>query len=236
MATNFISSFGLPPGSPTAVSPDTGPAARDSDEGTTHSNDTKQARTRVGQLSDAEVVSQIERYRNEAFMREYIIRNTWLDAYGQYRNKQDFDDKAPWQSRITFAKAHSAVKNFVANIMRLLMQSEQWVTVEPGEVNPTIDMKRTAPLVEKVVLRLADTAHFRSQLRDALEFAGACGVGVLKIGWAYRKATDLSVGGDDTGPLLTIKQRKEGTLFVQSIDPFHVWFGPRTRDNNRFDF
>src|SRR5216684_2630548 len=236
MATNFTSSFGLPPGPPTSVSPDTGPAARDSDEGTTHSDDSNQATTRVGNLSDAEIVSQIERYRNEAFMREYIIRNNWLDCYGQYRNKQDFDDKAPWQSRITYAKAHSAVKNFVANIMRLLMQSEQWVTVEPGEVNPTIDLKRTSPLIEKVVLRLLDNAHFRSQLRDALEFGAACGLGVLKIGWAYQNKTDLSVGGDDTGPILVQKRRKEGQLYVQSIDPFHMWFGPRTRDNNRFDF
>jgi hypothetical protein len=236
MATNFITSFGMPPGPPTSVSPDTGPAARDSDEGTTHSDDSNQAKSRVQDLSDAEIVSQIERYRNEAFMREYIIRNTWLDCYGQYRNKQDFDDKAPWQSRITFAKAHSAVKNFAANIMRLLMQSEQWVSVEPGEINPTIDLKKSAPLVEKVVLRLADTSHFRSQFRDALEFGAACGMGVLKIGWNYENKIDLSVGGDDTGPLLVQKKRKEGTLYVQSIDPFHIWFGPRTRDNNRYDF
>ena len=242
MATNFVSSFGLPPGSPSATSPDTGPAARDSDQGTTHSDDSNQADLRIPKrgnnsgLSDAEIVSQIERYRNEAFLREYIIRNNWLDCYGQYRNKQDFDDKAPWQSRITFAKAHSAVKNFAANIMRLLVSSEQWVTVEPGEVNPTLDLKRTAPLIEKVVLRLLDTAHFRSQLRDALEFGGACGLGVLKVGWSYRNATDLSVGGDDTGPFLVQKSRKEGSLWVQSIDPFHIWFGPRTRDNNRFDF
>src|SRR5229473_159068 len=185
MATNFTSSFGLPPGPPTSVSPDTGPAARDSDQGTTHSDDSKQAATRIkgARISDAEIVSQIERYRNEAFMREYVIRNTWLDAYGQYRNKQDFDDKAAWQSRITYAKAHSAVKNFVANIMRLLMQSEQWVTVEPGETNPTL--KHFAPMVEKSVLQLADNSHFRSQLRDALEFGAACGLGVLKVGGAY---------------------------------------------------
>ena len=226
----------MPPGPPTSVSPDTGPAARDSDQGTTHSDDSNQAANRVANLSDAEIVSQIERYRNEAFMREYIIRNTWLDCYGQYRNKQDFDDKAPWQSRITYAKAHSAVKNFAANIMRLLMQSEQWVTVEPGEVNPTVNLKQTAPLVEKVVLRLADNSHFRSQLRDALEFGAVCGLGVLKIGWAYQNKTDLSVGADDTGPILIQKRRKEGQLHVQSIDPFHIWFGPRTRDNNRFDF
>lgn len=228
----------MPPGPPSATSADTGPPARDSDtdKGTTHSNDSNQATTRDGKLTDAEIVSQIERYRNEAFMREYIIRNQWLDCYGQYRNKQDFDDKAPWQSRITFSKAHSAVKNFVANIMRLLLQSEQWVTVEPGEVNPTIDLKRSAPLIEKVVLRLADTAHTRSQLRDAFEFAGIIGVGCLKVGWAYQNAFDLSVGGDDTGPWLVQKQRREGTLYVQSIDPFHIWIGPRTRDNNRFDF
>jgi len=236
VATNFVATFGMPSGPPTATSPDTGPPARDSDEGATHSDDSNQAKRRVGNLTDAEIVSQIERYRNEAFMREYIIRNTWLDTYGQYRNKQDFDDKAPWQSRITFAKAHSAVKTFVAQVMRLLMQSEQWVTVEPGEINPKVDLKKTAPLVEKVVLRLLDNSHFRSQFRDALEFAAVCGMGVLKIGWNYEKKVDLSVGGDDTGPLLVQKKRKEGQLYVQSIDPFHMWYGPRTRDNNRFDF
>lgn len=227
----------MPPGPPSATSPDTGPPARDSDEGTTHSDDSNEATVRVGNLSDAEIVSQIERYRNEAFMREYIIRSTWLDCYGQYRNKQDFDDKAPWQSRIVYAKAHSAVKNFVANIMRLLMQSEQWVTVDPGSsFHPTLDIHSMSPLVEKAVLKLANTAHVRSQLRDALEFGGACGLGVLKVGWAYRNVMDLSVSGDDTGPLLIQKKRKEGNLCVQSIDPFHMWFGPRTRDNNRFDF
>lgn len=232
-----ISSFGMPPGRPDPVVPlDQGPGARDSDEGSTHSDDGNNARVsgKAGQLSDAEIVSQIERYRNEAFMREYIIRNNWLDTYGQYRNKQDFDDKAPWQSRITFAKAHSAVKNFTATIMRLLMQSEQWVTVEAGESSPML--KVSAPVVESIVLRLADNAHFRSQLRDALEFGAICGMGVLKIGWAYQNKVDLSVGGDDTGPFLVQKQRKEGQLYVQSIDPFHIWFGPRTRDNNRFDF
>src|SRR5579863_2766975 len=232
MAANFVSSFGIPPGRPDSP----GPAARDSDEGTTHSDDSNASTTRDGKMSDAEIVSQIERYRNEAFMREYIIRNTWLDTYGQYRNKQDFDDKAPWQSRLMFAKAHSAVKNYVANVMRLLMQSQQWVSVEAGEINPYIDLKKTAPLVEKVVLALANNGHFRSQFRDALEFAGVIGLGVLKIGWMYQNKIDLSVGGDDTGPFVIQKTRKEGTLFVQSIDPFHMWFGPRTRDNNRFDF
>lgn len=242
MSTNFISSFGMPSGPPTATSPDTGPATRDSDEGTTHSDDTKQAAVRIkgkdgrAGLSDAEIVSQIERYRNEAFMREYVIRNTWLDVYGQYRNKQDFDDKAPWQSRITYPKAHAAVKNFVANVMRLLMQSGQWVTVEPGQYNPDLNLQLTSPMVETVVLKLANTAHFRSQFRDSLEFGAICGLGVLKIGWAYQNVYDLSVGGDDTGPILVQKQRKEGTLYVQSIDPFHIWVGPRTRDNNRFDF
>ena len=224
----------MPSGPPSATSPDTGPAARDSDQGTTHSDDSKQATTRAGKLTDAEIVSQIERYLNEAYMREYVIRNTWLDAYSQYRNRQDFDDKAPWQSRITYAKAHSAVKNFVANIMRLLMQSEQWVTVEAGENNPTL--KLFSPMVEKTVLQLADNSHFRSQLRDALEFGAACGLGVLKAGGCYQNKTDLSVGGDDTGPWLIQKQRKEWQLYIQSIDPFHIWFGPRTRDNNRFDF
>jgi len=226
----------MPPGPPGASSPDTGPAERDSDQGTTHSDDSNQATKRVANLSDGEVVSQIERYRNESFMREYIIRNTWLDCYGQYRNKQDFDDKAPWQSRIVYAKAHATVKQFTANIMRLLLNSEQWLTVEPGEVNPTVDLKKTSPLVEKVILRLADTSHVRSQLRDSLEFGAIVGLGVLKVGWAYQNVFDLSVGGDDTGPLLVQKQRREGTLYVQSIDPFHMWFGPRTRDNNRFDF
>lgn len=235
MASQIISSFGMPPGRPLPVlDPDKEPKERDSDEGTTHSDDSNEATARVAGLSDAEIVSQIERYRNEAYMREYIIRSTWLDAYGQYRNKQDFDDKAPWQSRITFAKAHSAIKNFTATIMRLLMQSEQWMTVEAGEADPML--KLSSPIVESIVLRLADNAHFRSQLRDALEFGSICGLGVLKIGWAYQNKVDLSVGGDDTGPLLIQKQRKEGQLYVQSIDPFHIWFGPRTRDNNRFDF
>jgi hypothetical protein len=231
MASNPVTTFGIPPGRP-----DFGPATRDSDEGTekgsAHSDDSNSSKVRAGNLTDAEIVSQVERYRNESFMREYIIRNVWLDAYGQYRNKQDFDDKAPWQSRIIFAKAHSAIKNFVAQIMRLMLQTEQWVTVEQGgSTNPIF-----APMVEKAILKLARNAHFRSQFRDALEFGGIIGLGILKFGWAYQNVFDLSVGGDDTGPLLIQKKRKEGQLYVQSIDPFHMWFGPRTRDNNRFDF
>src|SRR5882757_328501 len=232
MASNIISTFGMPPGRPDVALDGKGPATRDSDEATTHSDDSNSSKARVGNLSDAEVVSQIERYRNEAFMREYIIRNNWLDCYGQYRNKQDFDDKAPWQSRITFAKAHSAVKNFTAQIMRLLLQTEQWVTVEQATSTNQI----FAPFVETAILKLAKTAHFRSQFRDAVEYGAIIGLGVLKFGWAYRNVFDLSVGGDDTGPMIVQKKRKEGNLYVQSIDPFHIWFGPRTRDNNRYDF
>src|SRR5437868_6655524 len=111
-------------------------------------------------LRDTDIVSQILRYREEAWHRDYVVRDKWLQCYQLTRNHQDFTDKAPWQSRLTLAKAHAAVKQFVANIVRLLLSSQQWVTVEPGE--PNQQLKVTAPMVESAVLNLCDTPDRKS--------------------------------------------------------------------------
>lgn len=191
-------------------------------------------------LTDKEVIAQISAYREEAFTRDYVVRDRWLQCYALYRNKADFTDKAPWQSRLMFSKAFAAVKQLTANVIRLLMSSQQWVTVEPGEANP--DLASMAPYVETTVLKLANTAGVRKELRDSLDFGGAIGLGVLKGEWRYdlRREVAEELGRDGASETatgnLTVKTRKEGHLELTSVDPFHMWFGPRSKGGRDFDW
>lgn len=192
-------------------------------------------------LTDDEIVAQISALREEAYTRDYIIRDRWLQCYAIYRNKADFSGKAPWQSKLMFSKAFAAVKQATANIFRLLMSSEQWVTVEPGEAKPGLD--EIAPYIEKVVLKLANNAGVRSELRDALDFAFAIGLGIIKGEWRYDTRNDVSLdagrdGSSDTpqNPTFIQKQREEGHLALTSVDPFHMWFGPRSKGGRDFDW
>lgn len=194
-------------------------------------------------LTDDEIVAQIIALRQEAYERDILIRNKWLECYAIYRNKADFNDKAPWQSKLMFSKAFAAVKQATANILRLLMSSEQWVTVEPGEAKPGLDA--IAPYIEKVVLKLAATASFRDEFRDGLDFGFAIGETVLKGEWRYSDRTYVSLeqgrdGSSETpqNPTskLETKTRSEGHLEITSIDPFHMWFGPRTKGKRDIDW
>ena len=55
-------------------------------------------------LKDTDIVSQLLRYREEAWHRDYVVRDKWLQCYQMMRNHQDFTDKAPWQSRLVLSK------------------------------------------------------------------------------------------------------------------------------------
>jgi len=199
--------------------------------------------TRTKDLKESDVVSQVLRYREEAWHRDYVVRDKWLQCYQQVRGHQDFTDKAPWQSRLTLPKAYAAVKQFTANIFSLLMASEQWVTVEPGEANPAL--KKYSPLVESAVLKLTNTPQCRLEMRDSLDFGGALGVMALRIDWAYGEKNEVdtySLGRDGSstpyGGAAEIKQnrRKEGYIKFTSVDPFHLWWGPRTKGGRDFDW
>lgn len=191
------------------------------------------------ELTDKEIIAQVSAYREEAFTRDYVIRDKWLQCYALYRNKADFSDKAPWQSRLMFSKAFAAVKQLTANVIRLLLSSEQWVTVEPGETKT--DIASIAPYVETTVLKLAKTAGTRRELRDSLDFAGAIGLGVLKGDWRYDLRREVAEqlgrdGSSETPGKLGVKERKEGHLEITSVDPFHMWFGPRSKGGRDFDW
>src|SRR5574341_273865 len=195
-------------------------------------------------MTDTDIASQVQRLREEAYERDYAIHRKWQDCYAAYRNQENFDDKAPWQSKLAFTKGYSAVKQFVANIFKLLLSSEQWVTVEPGEPNPM--QKVTAPMVEGVVLKLADNDSIRVELRDALEFGAIIGVVALRVEWEYSNRSELGSDFPRDGSTipsnigsqqgLAVRQRKEGHLNVTSVDPFHLWWGPRTRGRRDIDW
>ncbi len=226
--------------SPTDVMP-----ASLSQERNSTAPDTAQKSKSTKDLRESDVISQILRYREEAWHRDYVLRDKWLQCYQQMRGHQDFTDKAPWQSRLVFSKSHAAVKQFVANIFKLLHSSEQWISVEPGEANP--NLKKYAPLVEKSVLRLTDTAECRLAMRDCLEFGGAIGVMALRIDWAYGEKNEVSTyslardgssspSGGAAEQKIGQKQRKEGYIKFSSVDPFHLWWGPRTKGGRDFDW
>lgn len=199
--------------------------------------------TQTRKITDSDTVAQILRYREEAWHRDYVLRDKWLQCYQIMRGHQDFSDKAPWQSRLLLGKGHAAVKQFVANLFKLLRSSEQWLTVTPGEANPTL--KKYAPAVESCVLKLTDTPECRLETRDCLEFGGSMGVMAMRIDWAYGEKNELStynLGRDGSstpsGGAQEIKQgrRKEGYIKFTSVDPFHLWWGPRTKGARNFDW
>jgi hypothetical protein len=196
-------------------------------------------------LRESDIVSQILRYREEAWHRDYVLRDKWLQCYQQMRGHQDFTDKAPWQSRLVLGKGHAAVKQFVANLFKLWRSSEQWITVDPGEANP--ELKKYAPMVEGAVLKLTDTPECRLETRDALEFGGSIGVMAMRIDWAYGEKNELStysLGRDGSSApsggaeeqRIGQKSRKEGYIKFTSVDPFHLWWGPRTKGGREFDW
>jgi len=193
-------------------------------------------------LTDADIIDQIRRLRQEAIDRNQLIMDRALECWEQYRNEQDFSDKASWESRITLAKGHAAVKHFVANILRLLTQSEQWVSVEDvGAENPLMQLSTGvpsfAPFVERGVLKLADNAGFKEPLREALEFAGATMFGALKVIWQHTPTWHTTIEQGEQGLQLRQQQKLAGKLGIYSLDPWRVHFGPRTQGGSkRIDF
>src|SRR5574341_673028 len=100
--------------------------------------------------------------------------------------------------------------------------------------------KVTAPMVESVVLKLADNDSIRLELRDALEFGAIIGALALRVEWAYSDRVDLTSGLSRDGSAhytnLAPNTRKEGHVNITSVDPFHLWWGPRTRGKRDIDW
>ena len=195
----------------------------------------KQAR--IGSLTDDDIIDQIKRQRQESIDRMQNIMNVALTCWEQSRNKQDFSDKASWQSRITLAKAHAAVKHFVANIMRLMTQSEQWVNVEDVAANPQMFMGASvAQSVESGVLRAAELAGFKEPFRDALETSGATMFGALKVIWQHTPYQSTTIEDGSDGLQLRQRTTLAGSLGIFSIDPWKIHFGPNTRGGTKIDW
>src|SRR5258706_8992248 len=228
--------------SPTDVMPSSLSGERTSNAPDTDAKVSKD-NTSTKDLRESDIVSQVLRYREEAWHRDYVLRDKWLQCYQQLRGHQDFTDKAPWQSRLVLGKAHSAVKQFTANLMKLLRSSEQWLTVEPGEANQ--ELKKYAPLVESAVLKLCNTPQCRVETRNGLEFGGSIGVMALRIDWAYGEKNEVgtySLGRDGSSTPsggnqgIRPNQRNEGYIKFTSVDPFHLWWGPRSKGGREFDW
>ena len=189
-------------------------------------------RKRIGNLEDEHIIEQVRRLRQESIDANRVIMNTALDCWDTYRNKQDFSSKATWESRVTLAKGHAAVKHAVANMMKLLTQAQQWVTVEDiARQEPSF-----APLVEKGVLRLAEIAEFKEPLRDAFEFGFATMFGALKVLWKFEPYEHVSVENSTSGLMKRQSTRLAGSLSIQSLDPWKVHFGPKTKGGRVIDY
>lgn len=188
---------------------------------------------RIGTLTDEMIVDQIKMYRQESIDRLCLIMDTALKAWNQYRNKQDFSDKASWQSKVTLAKAHAAVKHFVANMMRLLTQSEQWITVENVEDHLE---QSFAPYVERGILKMADIVQFRMPVRDAIENGAVTAISCLKVIWQLDPDNVAFIRDEGGQPVLVNQTRLEGKVGITSIDPWRCHFGPRTTAGRNIDY
>ena len=193
-----------------------------------------QAPKRIGNLSDEDIVGQVRRLRQESIDRNAMIMDAALQCWEQYRNEQNFDDKASWESRITLAKAHAAVKHFTANMFRLLANAEQWVTVE--DIESTGGKPSFAPYVEMGILKMAEVAEFKEPLRDAWEYAAATMFGCLKVIWQFTPTQHTTIEQGDQGLMLRQQERVAGRIGIYSIDPWKVHFGPRTLGGRNIDF
>lgn len=186
-------------------------------------------------LTDEQIVDQIRRLRQESIDRNRRMMATALTCWEQYRNEMDFSDKASWESRVTLAKAHAAVKHATANMLRLLTQSQQWVQVE--DIEELNGQQSFAPFVEKGVLKLADLAEFKEVLRDSLEYSFATLFGAIKVIWQHNPYWYTSVEQGEGGLQTRSQQILAGQLGLYSLDPWKVHFGPRTKGGSkRTDF
>lgn len=184
-------------------------------------------------LTDEQIVDQIRRLRQESIDRNSAIMAVASECWAQYRNVMDFSEKASWESRITVAKGHAAIKHFTANIMRLLTQSPQWITVEDVV---RVDQDSFAPFVEKGVLKMAELAGFKEVFRDALEYSGAAMFGCMKVIWQFTEANHSTIEQGEKGLQLRRQTRAEGGLGLYSIDPWKIHFGPRQQGGRATDY
>ena len=197
-------------------------------------NVTDPNKKRIGNLSDDDIINQVRRLRQESIDRNSSIMGVALQCWEQYRNEQNFDDKASWESRVTLAKGHAAVKHFTANMLRLLTQAEQWVTVE--DVEALDGQPSFAPTVETGVLKVAELANFKDALRDAWEYGAATMFGCLKVIWQFTPTQHTTIEQGEQGLQLRQQERAVGRVGIYSIDPWKVHFGPRTRGGRDIDW
>ena len=189
-----------------------------------------------GKISERQLVDQICRYHKEDSDRMARIMDVMLRCYDQYRGKYDFSDKEEWQSRITINKGHAAVKHAVANILKLLVQSPQPVSVEEFSGFQGYVKMFFAADVEKAVTKLWESAHYREVLRDILEGGFACGLGALKVNSQMGERNFTSIGYNDEGQMAAFTEtRLQWHLGLHSIDPWKITFGPRSGQMGKID-
>lgn len=176
----------------------------------------------------------MRRLRQESIDRNSALMGVALACWEQYRNEQNFDDKASWESRITLAKGHAAIKHFTANMMKLMTQAPQWVTVE--DVEAMHGQPSFAPVVEAGVLKMGDLAGHREVLRDAWEYSAATMFGCLKVIWQFTPTYHTTIEQGENGMQLRQQERLVGRLGLYSVDPWKIHFGPRTKGGRNIDF
>jgi len=179
-------------------------------------------------FTEAELADQVTRKWNESSDRLRTFFDIALECWDQYRNRQDFSDKEDWQARVTLAKAHSAVKQGVANFMRLLKQAGKYVLVEdPGNQNQSF-----APYVREGVHRLWEVSGFNDRSREAMEAGLIMGLMAAREDWVYEAVTKVQSNGLQVVPV----QAQEGKLKIRAVDPWTVRWGPETKGGNDIDW
>ncbi|MHA2064738.1 MAG: portal protein, partial [Candidatus Thorarchaeota archaeon] len=179
-------------------------------------------------FSEKELADQITRQWREGSDRLRTFFDIALECWDQYRNRQDFGDKEDWQAKVTLAKAHSSVKQGVANLVRLMKQAGKFVLVEdPSGVNSSF-----APHVREGVHRIWETGKFLDTSREALEAGLIMGLQVVRLDWTFEPAFKIQSDG------INIQQGmvREGKLKIKAVDPWTVRFGPETRGGNDIDW
>lgn len=177
-----------------------------------------------GRFTEHDLADQINRKWREADERLRDYFNIALETWDSYRNKQDFSDKEDWQSRVTLAKAHSAVKQGVANIRKLFAQARDVVLVE----DPSGKNAAFAPYIQEAIKQVWDRAGFLDETSEALESGLIMGLIAVRQDWQFRETTQF-VPQVVNGQISLVPQAsREGFLNLKAIDPWNLRWGPET--------
>src|SRR3990167_11067854 len=167
----------------------------------------------------------------------------WKACWALYNGQYDWSGKADWQSKINIPRVREAVDKAAATFKRSLLRMKQFYKIE-SETKQGIQMGLYTKSIIDYWLEHGDV-NFIQELTSAFKSGLITGVSAMKVWWKWQtergpyvadKVVKIPIIDPVTGQEtfieketkdLSTKDRINGVLGIQSIDPFNLWIGPR---------